>query len=97
MIVSKEEVDQEEVYVVNKLIKTQDFTGILQLIHPLSTFHSMMQYILTTMLIAGFGAILLAGFVGYYLANLLIRPLQDLRDSMLSIQKKGFEENQFLL
>lgn len=92
MIVSKEEVDQEEVYVVNKLIKTQDFTGILQLIHPLSTFHSMMQYILTTMLIAGFGAILLAGFVGYYLANLLIRPLQDLRDSMLSIQKKGFEE-----
>ncbi|PYF04682.1 sensor histidine kinase [Ureibacillus chungkukjangi] len=92
MIVSKEEVDQEEVYVVNKLIKTQDFTGILQLIHPLSTFHSMMQYILTTMLIAGFGAILLAGFVGYYLANILIRPLQDLRDSMLSIQKKGFEE-----
>ena len=93
-VVSKENVDDEDVYVyvVYKLVTIGNFTGILQLIHPLSSFHSMMQYILTTMLIAGFGAILLAGFIGYYLANILIKPLQDLRDSMLSIQKKGFED-----
>ncbi|QCR32414.1 HAMP domain-containing histidine kinase [Lysinibacillus sp. SGAir0095] len=91
-VVSKQEVDDEDVYVVNKLVTIGQFHGILQLIHPLSTFHSMMQYVLTTMLIAGLGAILLAGFMGYYLATILIRPLQDLRDSMLSIQNKGFEE-----
>ncbi|KGR76920.1 HAMP domain-containing sensor histidine kinase [Ureibacillus sinduriensis] len=91
-IVAKVNVDNEDVFVVNKLVTIGNFTGILQLIHPLSTFQSMMQYIITTMLIAGIGAILLAGFIGYYLANVLIRPLQDLRDSMLSIQKKGFEE-----
>ena len=90
--VSKEVVDDEDVYVVNKPVVIGDFKGILQLIHPLATFQSMMQYILTTMLIAGLGAILLAGCIGYYLANVLIKPLQDLRDSMLSIQKKGFEE-----
>ncbi|MFC7687148.1 sensor histidine kinase [Ureibacillus sp. GCM10028918] len=92
LIVSKKQVDREEVFVVNKVVSIGNFTGILQLIHPLSTFHSMMEYIITTMLIAGFGAILMAGFMGYYLANVLIRPLQDLRDSMLSIQKKGFED-----
>ena len=92
ILVSKEEVDGDDVYVVNKLVKFENFTGVLQLIHPLSTFQSLMQYIVTTMLIAGLGAILLAGFVGYYLANVLVKPLQDLRDSMLSVQKKGFEE-----
>ncbi|HWL11767.1 MAG TPA: HAMP domain-containing histidine kinase [Ureibacillus sp.] len=90
--VSKDVIDDEKVFVVNKPVVIGDFKGILQLIHPLATFKSMMQYILTTMLIAGLGAILLAGCIGYYLANVLIRPLQDLRDSMLSIQKKGFEE-----
>ncbi|MDN4492663.1 HAMP domain-containing sensor histidine kinase [Ureibacillus aquaedulcis] len=92
MVVSKEKVDNEDVFVVNKVVTIGNFVGVLQLIHPLSTFHSMMQYIITTMLIAGCGAILIAGFIGYYLANVLIRPLQDLRDSMLSVQKKGFEE-----
>lgn len=91
-VVAKMKVDNEDVFVVNKLVKIGNFTGVLQLIHPLSTFQSMMQYIITTMLIAGVGAILLAGFIGYYLANVLIKPLQDLRDSMLSIQKKGFED-----
>lgn len=91
-VVAKVKVDNDDVFVVNKLVKIGNFKGILQLIHPLSTFQSMMQYIITTMLIAGIGAIILAGFIGYYLANVLIRPLQDLRDSMLSIQKKGFED-----
>ncbi|HWK23481.1 MAG TPA: HAMP domain-containing histidine kinase [Ureibacillus sp.] len=90
-IVSKEVVDKTDVFVVNKLVTIGHFTGMLQLIHPLTTFQSMMQYILTTMLIAGLGAIILAGSIGYYLANVLIKPLQDLRDSMVSVQKKGFE------
>lgn len=91
-VVSKEVVDGEDVFVVNKLVTIGNFRGVLQLIHPLSTFQSMMEYIFITMLIAGLGAILLAGFIGYYLANVLVRPIQDLRDSMLSVQKKGFEE-----
>lgn len=91
--VSKEVIDNEKVFVVHKLVTIGHFTGIMQLIHPLTTFQSMMKYVLTTMLIAGLGAFVIAGAIGYYLANVLIRPLQDLRDSMLSIRDKGFEEN----
>ncbi|RHW37566.1 sensor histidine kinase [Lysinibacillus yapensis] len=90
--ISKETVDDEDAFVVTRLVTIGNFTGIMQLIHPLTAFQSMMKYVLTTMLIAGIGAILIAGLIGYYLANILIRPIQDLRDSMLSIQSKGFEE-----
>ena len=89
--VVKTEIDGQDVFVVNQLVSIGPFTGVLQLIHPLDTFQSMMKYVFTTMLIAGIGAIVMAGFIGFHLANFFIRPLQDLRDSMLSVRKKGFE------
>ncbi|WP_400194548.1 ATP-binding protein [Lysinibacillus telephonicus] len=91
-VISKEVIDNEDVFVVNKFVNIGRFHGVMQLIHPLTTFQSMMQYVLTTMLIAGLGAILLAVSIGYYLANLLIRPIQDLRDSMMSVRDKGFDK-----
>ncbi|RKQ18357.1 sensor histidine kinase [Ureibacillus endophyticus] len=90
-IVTEDEL-KEDVFVINRLVQIGSFKGILQLIHPLSTFQSMMQYVLTAMLIAGIGAVFLAGSISYYLANLLIKPLKDLRDSMDSVRDKGFEE-----
>ncbi|WP_346235778.1 HAMP domain-containing histidine kinase [Lysinibacillus telephonicus] len=91
-VISKEVIDNEDVFVVNKFVNIGRFHGVMQLIHPLTTFQSMMQYVLTTMLIAGLGAILLAVSIGYYLANLLIKPIQDLRDSMMSVRDKGFDK-----
>ena len=89
--ITKDEV-KEDVFVIHRLVQIGSFQGILQLIHPLSTFQSMMQYVLTAMLIAGIGAVFLAGSISYYLANLLIKPLKDLRDSMDTVRDKGFEE-----
>ena len=89
--VVKKEIDGQDVFVVSQIITMGPFTGVLQLIHPLSTLQSMMKYVFTTMLIAGIGAILMAGFIGFHLADFFIRPLQNLRDSMLSVRKKGFE------
>ncbi|RUL53994.1 HAMP domain-containing sensor histidine kinase [Lysinibacillus antri] len=91
-VILKDELDGEDVFIAHRIIQIGGFTGVMQLIHPLSTFQSMMQYVLTAMLIAGVGAMLLAGSISYYLANLLIKPLQDLRDSMISVRDKGFEE-----
>lgn len=91
-VISKEVIDNEDVFVVNKFVNIGRFHGVMQLIHPLTTFQSMMQYVFTTMLIAGLGAILLAVSIGYYLANILIRPIQDLRDSMMSVRDKGFDK-----
>ncbi|SOC37431.1 HAMP domain-containing sensor histidine kinase [Ureibacillus acetophenoni] len=90
--VSKETVDGEDVIVVSRFVQIGLFQGYMQLIHPLTTFHSMMQYMLTAMLIAGIGAILLAGIISFHLSNLLMKPLEDLRDSMITVKEKGFEK-----
>ena len=57
-ILKKQQIDGTDNYVIHQLVQIGPFQGVLQLIHPLSTFHSMMNYILTTVLIVGFGALL---------------------------------------
>src|SRR5690606_28151117 len=59
-------------------------------IHPLAAFQSMMNYILTTIFIIGFGAILFSVMISYYLANMLMKPLVQLRDAMSFVRKNGF-------
>lgn len=88
----EQEVEGTHAYVVNTLVKIGPFQGVLQLIHPLATFDAMMKYMLTTLVITGLGALLLAVTLSYYLANVLIRPLIQLRESMTLIRDKGFEE-----
>lgn len=89
-IVTKEKLNGEKVLVVQRPVQIGMFFGIMQLVHPLTTFHTMMNYVLTAIIIAGLGAILLALIISYYQANLLMKPITDLRDSMLSIREKGF-------
>ncbi|BDH61582.1 two-component sensor histidine kinase [Lysinibacillus sp. PLM2] len=90
--VTKVKVEGNDVIAISRVVHIGQFHGYMQLIHPLKSFQSMMQYVLTAMLIAGFGAILLAGLVSSYLSKLLLKPLGDLRDSMQSVKEKGFEE-----
>ncbi len=90
--ISKVTINGENAIVVSRAVQIGSFLGYMQLIHPLDTFESMMQYMLTAMLIAGIGAILLAGLISSYLSNILMRPLEDLRDSMLTVKENGFEE-----
>lgn len=89
-VVSKENLDGRDMFVVNRVVKIGIFQGYMQLIHPLDNFKSMMNYVLTAMLIAGIGALIIAGSIGYYLANVLMKPVKDLRDSMASVRVKGF-------
>lgn len=90
--VTKEKVEGKSVIAISRVVHIGLFHGYMQLIHPLKSFQSMMQYVMTAMLIAGLGAILLAGLVSSYLSKLLLKPLGDLRDSMQSVKEKGFEE-----
>ena len=90
--ISKATINGENVIVVSRIVQIGSFHGYMQLIHPLNTFQSMMQYMLTAMLIAGIGAIIFAGLISSYLSNILMRPLEDLRDSMLTVKENGFEE-----
>jgi two-component system, OmpR family, sensor histidine kinase ArlS len=90
-ILTKQQIDGTDNYVIHQLVQIGPFQGILQLIHPLSTFHSMMNYILTTVLIVGLGALLFSVSISYYLANLLIKPLEQLRDAMHIVRDRGFK------
>lgn len=85
-------IDKKDVIVINEPIQLGFFQGYIQVIHPLSKFQSLMHYLLTTMLIAGLGALLLSASIGFYLANYLMKPLRSLRSSMKTVMDKGFNE-----
>lgn len=85
-------IDKKDVYVINKPIQLGFFRGYIQVIHPLSGFQSLMHYLLTAMLIAGLGALVLSASIGYYLASYLMKPLHALRSSMKNVMDKGFNE-----
>lgn len=85
-------VDNTSVFIVNQQIRLGLVQGYLQVIHPLTNYQSLMNYLLTAMLIAGLGALLLSASIGYSLANYLMKPLQDLRTSMKSVMDQGFNE-----
>jgi len=85
-------IDKKDVFVINEPVQLGFFQGYIQVIHPLSGFQSLMHYLLTAMLIAGLGALVLSSSIGYYLANYLMKPLQELRSSMKMVMDKGFTE-----
>jgi len=85
-------IDKQDVLVINEPIRMGFFQGYIQVIHPLTSFQSLMRYLLTAMLIAGLGALVLSGSIGYYLANYLMKPLHELRASMKTVMDQGFNE-----
>lgn len=85
-------IDNTTAFIANEQIRIGLFHGHLQVIHPLKNYQSLMNYLLTAMLIAGLGALLLSGSIGYYLANFLMKPLSELRFSMKTVMDKGFNE-----
>ncbi|MFJ7736573.1 ATP-binding protein [Lysinibacillus sp. NPDC097287] len=85
-------IDKTKAFVANEPIRVGLFYGYLQVVHPLTKYQSLMNYLLTAMLIAGLGALLLSASIGYYLANYLMKPLQELRTSMKTVMDKGFNE-----
>ena len=90
-IVEKMTLEGTDVYVMHRLVKIGPLQCVLQLVHPLTSFQSVMGYVLTTMLIMGVGAVILAAMISYYISTLLVRPLQQLRNSMQAVKERGFE------
>ncbi|MEK4628813.1 MAG: HAMP domain-containing histidine kinase [Solibacillus sp.] len=89
-IIEEQNIGGTEAFVIHQVVQIGPFHGIMQLIHPLTTFQSMMKYILTTILIVGLGALLFSVSISYYLANLLMKPLVQLRDAMNLVRDRGF-------
>ena len=87
--IAEQIVDGTDTFVVQDVIQVGYSPIIIQLVHPLTSFQAMMQYILTTMLILGVGALLLSGIISYMLAARFMRPLAELRNSMLQVKEHG--------
>ncbi|WP_431030199.1 sensor histidine kinase [Lysinibacillus sp. LZ02] len=90
-IIDETTLDGRDVYVMHRLVHIGPIQYVLQLVHPLTAFQSIMRYIFTTMLMMGVGAVLLAAIISYYASNVLIRPLRQLRNSMIAVKEQGFE------
>ncbi len=90
-VITRQKIERTDAYVIHQFVQIGPFQGIMQLIHPLATFQSMMQYILTTIIIVGIGALLFSVSISYYLANVLIKPLAQLRDAMNLVRNNGFK------
>lgn len=83
--------DEPEFISASGQLRLGRFDGYIQLIHPLNAFKSTMSYILTAMILFGIGALLLSGWIGYTLANYLLKPLRELKETMVNVNQYGFE------
>lgn len=84
-------VDGEKSFVATAKLRLGAFEGYIQLTHPLSSYVSLMRYLLTAMILMGVIALVLSSAVGYTLATRLLRPLDRLRFEMNRVSKEGFE------
>lgn len=88
-IIKKNQLDSAEAFVIYLPIQIGLFQGYMELIHPLSTFDSMMHYMLTLLILLGFGAVVIATTLSRSIASLLLKPIQQLRDSMVTVRDRG--------
>ena len=90
-IISEHTVDGIDTFVVEEAVYIGRKMFIIQLIHPLTSFQAMMKYVIVTMLIMGIGAVILSSIISHLLAGRFIRPLTELRNSMLDVKEHGVD------
>lgn len=90
-VVDKQKIDGIDSFVATGKLQIGIFQGYIQLTHPLTAFDSLMNYLLMAMLILGIGALVLSAYIGYALANVLLKPLNNLRMEMTTVAEEGFQ------
>jgi two-component system, OmpR family, sensor histidine kinase ArlS len=84
-------IDNEKAYITYLPIQIGSFQGYLELIHPLERFSSMMNYLLILLLMLGVGGVVLAATLSSWIAKIVLKPIQQLRNSMAEVAKKGLQ------
>ncbi|HWI47319.1 MAG TPA: HAMP domain-containing histidine kinase [Rummeliibacillus sp.] len=90
-VVHKQMIEGTESFVATGKLQIGPLQGYVQLTHPLTSFNSLMDYLLMAMLILGVGALILSAYIGYALATVLLKPLHDLRMEMTTVAEEGFQ------
>lgn len=84
--------EKGDVYVGVIPIRSNEFNGYVEVVHPLKRYHKMMKNFLATMAIFGSFALLFSGLLGFIMATNFLQPLQKMAHTMQNIRKKGFQE-----
>lgn len=73
-------------------IRSSEFNGYVEIIQPLNRYETVMRNLFWMMSIIGIGALLISALIGYIMAGKFVKPLNNLSETMRSIERKGFHE-----
>lgn len=85
-------VDGEKSFVATGHLQLGSFQGYLQLTHPLKSLQSLMQYLLTAMLLMGVIALIASWLISAALASIMLQPIKRLSKDMKRVAAHQFEE-----
>ncbi|MBM7584143.1 signal transduction histidine kinase [Bacillus pakistanensis] len=91
-VVALLETNDKQIYVGRSRITSEQFTGYVELIQPLTRYEHVMSNLFWMMTFSGVGALILSALFGYLLAKNFVKPLNKLSGTMRTIQKEGFQE-----
>jgi two-component system sensor histidine kinase ArlS len=83
---------QDHLLIIRSPLKTEHFTGTIEIINNLEAFDKLNELILLVMFIGGGIAIIISGLGGWIVAYQLLKPVQSMANAMRSIKEKGFQE-----
>ncbi|MDG5470495.1 HAMP domain-containing histidine kinase [Jeotgalibacillus sp. ET6] len=90
--IEKGDAGQQEVLIGRSPIRSQQFNGYVEVIHPLSQLQSMQAYMILLSIVLGLGSLFISGIVAYLLSGRLIAPVVSLGRAMKKTQNEGFQK-----
>lgn len=84
--------NNQDVLVGRSPIRSQQFNGYVEVIHPLSMYKSMQNYMILLSLVLGLGALMFSGVIAYLMAGRFVSPVVALGLAMRKTQKEGFQQ-----
>lgn len=90
-VMHKQNIDDVESFVAVTKLKLGQLNGYIQVTHPLTSYLSLMNYLLVAMILMGIVALIASAAIGYLLATRLLKPVDRLRHEMNRVADVGFD------
>ena len=91
--INRTSVSNQDVLVGRSPIRSQQFIiGYAEVIHPLTRYQSMRNYMVLLSLVFGVGALLFSAVIAYFMAGRFISPVIALGHAMKKTQQEGFQK-----
>lgn len=84
--------EEEHLLLIRSPLRTANFTGTIEIVNNLESSDQLSDMLLGVMIAGWLGAIVISAAGGVFLSRLLLRPIQSLSDTMMSIKQNGLQE-----